>query len=167
MLADAVEFIKVIKQAAVDAMEAAKPVNIYFGKVVSADPLKINVEQKLVLGEAQLILSRNVTDFETQVTVDWTTENVALNAKHTHTGQIDVNVDTFLEPENSELEIVSNATGSIAIDEANMDLSHNHVISGKKKIIIHNGLTVGDEVILIRQQKGQKYIVIDRIGVMR
>ena len=34
----------------------------------------------------------------------------------------------------------------------------------EKKIIIHNGLAVGDEVILIRQQEGQKFIVVDRIG---
>lgn len=164
---DAVEFVKTLKQTAVDAVEAEKPVNVCFGEVVSISPLKINVEQKLVLGEAQLILTRNVIDFEMQVTVDWTADNAALNAKHAHTGEVDVNVDTFFEPENSELEIVSNATGSITIDNADMNLSHNHVISGKKNITIHNGLTIGDEVILIRQQKGQKYIVIDRIGVMK
>lgn len=164
---DAVEFVKTLKQTAVDAVEAEKPVNVCFGEVVSISPLKINVEQKLVLGEAQLILTRNVTDYETKVTVDWTTENATLNTNHTHTGDIDVNVDISLEPEDNELEVISNATGSITIDNADMNLSHNHVISGKKNITIHNGLTIGDEVILIRQQKGQKYIVIDRIGVMK
>ena len=34
----------------------------------------------------------------------------------------------------------------------------------KKKITIHNGLAVGNEVILLRQQDGQKYIVVDRTG---
>ena len=36
----------------------------------------------------------------------------------------------------------------------------------KRETIIHNALVVGDEVVLIRQQGGQKYIVIDRIGVV-
>lgn len=34
----------------------------------------------------------------------------------------------------------------------------------KKNITIHNGLVVGNEVILLRQQDGQKYIVVDRTG---
>lgn len=33
-----------------------------------------------------------------------------------------------------------------------------------KMVTVKNGLNVGDEVILVRQQKGQKFIVIDRIG---
>lgn len=167
LLPDAVEFVKTLKQTAVDAVEAEKPVNVCFGEVVSISPLKINVEQKLVLGETQLILTRSVTDYETKVTVDWTAENATLNTNHTHTGDIDVNVDISLKPDDNELEVISNATGSIIIDKIDMDLSHNHVISGEKKMIIHNGLAIGDVVILIRQQKGQKYIVIDRIGVMR
>ena len=35
---------------------------------------------------------------------------------------------------------------------------------GKIQVTVHNGLVVGDEVILLRQQGGQKYIVVDRIG---
>ena len=63
MLPDAVELVKTMKKAALDAMESSKPVAVYFGEVQSVSPLKINVEQKMILGEAQLILSRNVTDF--------------------------------------------------------------------------------------------------------
>ena len=116
---DAVELVKLLKQVCVEANEASKPVCICYGKVVSVIPLKISVEQKLMLGEAQLVLTRNVTNFMTKVTVEWDTE------------------------------------------EAN---SHNHKISGKKTITIQNGLAVGDEVILIREQGGQKYLVVDRTG---
>ena len=73
---DANELVDTLKRAAVEAVEAGKPVNVYFGEVVSASPLKINVEQKMILGEKQLILSRNVTDFSTMVTVDWTSESL-------------------------------------------------------------------------------------------
>lgn len=36
--------------------------------------------------------------------------------------------------------------------------------SSSVSVTIHNSLTVGEEVILLRMQGGQKYIVIDRIG---
>ncbi|MDE7299468.1 MAG: DUF2577 domain-containing protein, partial [Lachnospiraceae bacterium] len=40
-----------------------------------------------------------------------------------------------------------------------------HIPAGKRMLItVHNGLAVGDEVILLRQQGGQKYIVWDKIG---
>lgn len=125
---DAVELTKAIKRAAVEAVKAGKPAEICFGKVTSSSPLKILVEQKMTLGAAQLVLTRNVTNFATEVTVDWSTEN-----KSGGSGD-----DSFA--------------------------SHKHAIAGRKKITVHNGLVVGDEVILFRQQGGQKYIVVDRIG---
>lgn len=127
-MSDARGIIKKIHKAAVEAVESTKPVNVCFGEVVSVSPLKINVEQKMILGKKQLILTRNVTDFSTMVTVDWSTEN-----KSGGTGE-----------------------GSFA--------SHSHKITGKKKITVHNDLAVGDDVILVRQQGGQKFIVLDRIG---
>lgn len=153
MLPDANELVKAMKRAALDAMEASKPVNVYFGQVVSASPLQINVEQKMILGKAQLILSRNVTDFTTQVTVDWDSESALTTHKHSLSG------NTGSSGEDSHTHALSGST-------ENTNLKHKHDIVGKKKIIIHNALAVGDEVILIRQQEGQKYIVIDRIGVM-
>lgn len=142
---DAIELVKTIKKAAIEAVESTKPVNVYFGTVVSASPLQINVEQKMLLGKKQLVLARSVTDYETQVTVEWNTESSLTTHQHGVRGS-DSNNDTI----------------NLTSESAN--LSHSHAISGKKKIIVHNGLVVGDEVILIRQQEGQKYIVVDRIG---
>lgn len=65
---DAVELTKAMKRAAVEAMNASKPVEVCFGKVTSTSPLKILVEQKLPLGEGQLVLCRNVTDHKTYIT---------------------------------------------------------------------------------------------------
>lgn len=48
------------------------------------------------------------------------------------------------------------------ISTAPVNPLHKHAI-GKIEITVHNGLVVGDEVILIRQQGGQKYVVVDRI----
>lgn len=41
--------------------------------------------------------------------------------------------------------------------------SHNHEYKGKKEFTIHNGLIVGDEVIMIQIQGGQKFLVIDKL----
>lgn len=132
LLADANELVETLKRAAVEAMEAKKPVNVYFGEVVSAAPLKINVEQKMVLGEKQLILSRNVTNFKTSIT-GGNIKNYYYTGSTTDSGTAPVSP------------------------------SHVHAV-GKIEITVHNGLVVGDEVILIRQQEGQKFIVLDRIG---
>ena len=130
MLVDANGLVEAMKRAARDERESSKPVNVYFGEVVSAAPLKINVEQKMVLGESQLILTRNVTDYMTTVTVQWNTE----------IGVLSSDGKTTAPP------------------------PHLHGIVGQKNFLMHNALEVGDEVILIRQQEGQKFIVIDRIG---
>lgn len=131
-MADANELVETLKRAAVEAMEAKKPVNVYFGEVVSAAPLKINVEQKMMLGEKQLILSRNVTNFKTSIT-GGNIKNYYYTGSTTDSGTAPVSP------------------------------SHVHAV-GKIEITVHNGLVVGDEVILIRQQEGQKFIVLDRIG---
>lgn len=145
MLGSAVDFVKIIKQAALDAVNAAKPVEVCFGKVTSEKPLKILVEQKMTLGEKQLVLSRNVTTFTTEVTVDWKSENHSI-------------------PHNHDINLTDSNGDSVTGSTQNKDVPHIHEITGKKKITIHNELVVGDEVILVRQQGGQKYIVWDRIG---
>ena len=61
--------VDVIKQAAMEAQESSKPVNILFGTVLSASPLKIQVDQKSIYTSKMLILTRNVTDFEVDMTV--------------------------------------------------------------------------------------------------
>lgn len=123
--------VKKVHQAAIDAMESTKPVNVYFGEVMSVSPLKIDVEQKMILGEKQLILTRNVTDFKTKIT--------AGNIKNYY------------------------YTGDVNSGTAPVSPSHVHAV-GTIDITVHNGLAVGDGVILIRQQEGQKFIVVDRIG---
>lgn len=64
-----------MKKAALQAMDATKPVNVAFGTVVQENPLMICVEQKMTLGMEQLVLSRNVTDHDIDVSVKWATNN--------------------------------------------------------------------------------------------
>lgn len=129
---DAVELMKTIKRASLDAVNASKPVEVCFGKVTSASPLEILVEQKMILRKSQLVLCRNVTDYKTYMTGG--------------------NIQNFYyvgSPPN--------------VSTLPVSPSHVHAM-GKIQVTVHNGLVVGDEVILLRQQGGQKYIVVDRIG---
>lgn len=144
-MVDAVGLVKAMKRNAIEAVESTCPVRVYFGQVVSASPLKINVEQKMILGKAQLILSRNVTDFKTMVTVQWESEKE--QQSHTH-----------------KVEGSDGEGDSINITSKTQSVKHTHEIVGQKEITIHNALEVGDEVILIRQQEGQKFLVLDRIA---
>jgi hypothetical protein len=96
--------------------------------VTGTEPLSIRIDQKTELGPAQLVLGRNVTDYEVEITVNWDTEEKEGGSMY----------DAFA--------------------------AHAHAIKGRKKITIHNGLVVGDEVLLVREQGGQKYIVVDRKG---
>ena len=66
--------VDVVKRAAVEAVEAQKPVHLLFGEVISVSPLKIQVDQK---SEKMLVLTRNVTDFEVDMTVSHITLNRA------------------------------------------------------------------------------------------
>ena len=124
---DTRNLIELIKRAAIEAVRAEQPTDYCFGTVVSVSPLKINVEQKMELSERQLLLTRNVKDYWTEVTTDWETE-----AKEGGSGE-----------------------ASFA--------SHTHGIKGRKGLVIHNGLSVGDKVVLLKKQGGQQYLVLDKV----
>lgn len=130
-MSNAVDIVNFVKRAAVEAVDANKPTAIVFGKVTSASPLKINVEQKMTLTAAQLVLTRNVTNFKTSITG----------------GNIQNYFYVGTEPN---------------VTTQPVSPSHVHAV-GKISVTVHNGLVVGDEVILLRQQGGQKYIVLDRV----
>ena len=45
--------VELVKKAAVEAVDASKPVHILFGTVISASPLKIQVDQKAIYTNEQ------------------------------------------------------------------------------------------------------------------
>lgn len=51
-----------MKRAAVEAVEASNPCRVVTGKVVSAEPVQIAIDQKITLGTNQLILSKTVAN---------------------------------------------------------------------------------------------------------
>lgn len=95
-MADITELVEEIKRTAVGAVNAEKPCGVFFGVVKSAKPLEIVVDQKLTLGGEQLILSRAVTDYETEAEVAWETES-AVNHVHAVSGKKKVKVMNSLK----------------------------------------------------------------------
>lgn len=145
---DAHDILNVIKRAALEAVNASQPSDFYFGKVTSIEPLKIAVEQKMTLGAAQLILTRNVTDYKIKVSMEWETEAVE-DHNHYYSGNC--------------------SDGGSCSGTTDSDGSHKHKIVGKKEektekeLTIHNALKVDDIVILLKKKGGQKYLVLDRV----
>jgi len=130
-----------IKKCQKDQINNMQLTNVVIGVVTSIEPLEIDVDQKYILTEKQLILSRNVTDYEFEMTVEHKTED------HTHTHDIEV-IDTYTSGGSGEIE----------------EETHNHEYKGRKTFLVHNALKVGEKVILIKANGGQKFFVIDRQG---
>lgn len=122
MSLDAQKFVMMIKQAAVEAVNAKEPMSLKIGKVISTTPLKIDLNQKITVSESQLLLTNAVRDHVVYATMDYTDENA----------------------------VCSSNTESADED--------------RKKFTVHLGLKVGERVLMLRCDGGQKFIVLDRLG---
>lgn len=121
--------IEALKQVSTEAVAAGNPTSVVYGKVISDDPLKIQIDNKIILDEAFLVLTRNVQDFEVDFDIDF----------------------------KDEKEI-----GTIIIDNGEHYLNRIKYKKGKAKI--RNAMKKGDLAIMVQQQGGQKYIVVDKMN---
>lgn len=78
---DANDLVRLIKKAAVEAVEASSPTDFYVGKILSVSPLTIKLDQKLILNKRDLLLTATVCDHHMDITADHRTE---LENAHTH-----------------------------------------------------------------------------------
>ena len=128
--------LELIKQAGLGAVEEKKPVGFLVGNVKSISPLEIEVEQKLLLTEEILILTKSVMDYKTEITFD------DFSVKQT----------------------------AVRYSMDNDDPSDDYRVSfkggAKHKITVYNGLKVGDCVLLMKVQGGQKFVVLERVGAI-
>ena len=79
MSLNANELVRLVKQAAVEAVAAGNPMSVCFGTVASASPLKIMVDQKKTLTNAQLMLTNNVRDFTAEITANGETQKLKIH----------------------------------------------------------------------------------------
>lgn len=99
------------------------------GTVIAVGPLKIQMtnDEKLIINERITVVPRHLSDYTTECTVYWRTENT------------------------------SGGSGDASFS------SHSHAISGRKGIVIHNALKVGDAVYVLSLNNGKLYYVLDRV----
>lgn len=127
---------------------------VEYGRVTKVNPLEITLDSKVQLPSAFLTLTNAVKDHAVDISVSWETEKdnfLDQNAMmHTH------HPGTYQDGQKAAITGVSGTP-------VMFDTTHHHEIKGRKKIIIHNGLTLGERVILLRKRGGQDYIVLDRV----
>ncbi|MBJ6360431.1 DUF2577 domain-containing protein [Paenibacillus sp. GCM10012307] len=90
-----------IKLIGANAVEAGNPVAVLYGRVTNTSPLEVNVNQRLQLPRAFLVVPQS--------------------------------------------------------------LMEKKVMIGSEEYILHEGLQVGDKVILLRYQGGQDYLILDKV----
>lgn len=127
--------VRAVKKAAVEAVRAENPMGVCHGTVTGLSPLEITTDQKLILGEKQLILTNAVRDYTVEMTVDHVTEVIG----HGHSV-----TDTY-------------TGGGTA-----QPVDHSHPYKGRKSFRVHLGLKMGEKVILVRCDGGQQFVVLDR-----
>lgn len=128
--------INAIKELVENLLERKKLSKLEFGTVESVSPLKIRIDQKHLLEEEDLILSHLVKDYYVDITVQHSTDSIygSWNTNHAHPDAGNNTIPT----------------------------DHEHEYIGRKKILIHNALLKGEKVVMIRQEGGQLYYVLDR-----
>lgn len=67
---DMTDIVRTIKKSSKGVQDSSKPCNLVYGTVESISPLKIRVDQKLLLEEEQLKLTKAVMDYEVEITLD-------------------------------------------------------------------------------------------------
>lgn len=131
------------KQAAIEAMNATNPTSFMFGTVTSINPLKVQIDQKTILTDDELILTDAVRDHKVEMTVDHMTEEEEQDHFHAFT---DVTPG-----------------GPTPSQTQTQNVKHTHKYTGKKVFSVHNALKVNETVIVIQMQGGQRFIVLDRV----
>lgn len=109
---------------------AGEGVQVLQGIVKSVSPLKIQIvgDDKLIIGPNNICVPRHLTDYDTEVTVQWQTENRSGGGGYAEFA------------------------------------SHNHAITGRKVIKIHNALKKEEQVYVLSYSHGKQYYVLDRVG---
>lgn len=133
------DMIRLFKQIAKDVIENDKPVAVQTGTVIQINPIHIRVDDKMTHKEedGDLILTHLVKDYEVDITVQHSTDSIykEWDTNHAHPG----------------------------VGLATIPIDHEHEYRGRKKIIMHLALKKGEKVLLLRENGGQRYIVLDRV----
>lgn len=65
---NAIDILLMVKQASLDIYKSVKATEICYGTVDNISPIQVSIDEKLKLGSVQLVLTRNVTDYDVELT---------------------------------------------------------------------------------------------------
>lgn len=91
------DLVAAIRRLAIRAVEGQKPSALCYGTVLSAAPLRVQVDEKLILGPAQLARSSLVSDFTVEMEVQHETDE-AEGHRHAYKGKKEFTVLMGLAP---------------------------------------------------------------------
>lgn len=171
MLSDATLTADIIKQFAKNAVDSTMPFSFHYGTVKSTDPIEIEVEQKLILTENDLIFTTLVQDFDVDMYMEHTTEKTDLIHNHKATpvvvgtveGKPFTQTDGVYDHENGIVTVPGTYT---AIDKTGDEHNHSHEYKGVKTFTVNLKLAKDEKVLLLRIQGGQKFLVLDRVRTL-
>lgn len=124
-----------VKLAAGAQRSASKPAAWMFGEVLAVSPLRILVDDRFEIGAEQVVLMREF------VAGQYATHTHGIDP-HTHT----VQEHTHTVPQHS----TETADG------------HSHSVP-QQATEVYTGLLVGDKVVLLQNEGGQKFLVLGRV----
>lgn len=139
--------IEIIKVAAMEAIENSKPCDLRFGTVTSISPLKVQVTSDLILPESVLVVPKHLTDYSTDMYMG--------SKPEVSPGNVSMKVveDTLVISTGVSVEQVSEEESTTEVTDSVDD----------RTVTVYNSLVVGDKVVLLRNQGGKQYYILDRI----
>lgn len=141
--------IEVIKIAAMDAIENNKPCDLRFGTVSSISPLKVKVSNDFIIPEQLLIVPQHLTDHSILTNVGG------------GSGGGDGSVTMVVEGET--LFITTSNVETDTTEYVETDTTEYVEVVDERTLTMYNGLEVGDNVVLLRNQGGSSYLILDRV----
>lgn len=155
MLSDATLTADIIKRFAKNAVDSTMPFSFHYGTVKSTDPIEIEVEQKLILTENDLIFTTLVQDFDVDMYMEHEVEETDLIHKH------DIKIDTL-----NAGNYPCTSTHTITVQDSPDADKHIHEYKGVKTFTVNLKLAKDEKVLLLRIQGGQKFLVLDRVRTL-
>ncbi len=125
-----------------------------FGSVVSVNPLRISVDNRLTVGEDHIILSPFCVETK-------------INLKHSHTASSSSSgpqeTDSAFQ-ESDKIKLISGEDISLKHKHNLPASSLNIEPAFSEPVTLWKGLAVGDSVLLIKSNDGQLYYVLQKAG---
>ena len=158
--------VEIMKMAAMDAIENSKPCDLRFGTVISVNPLKVQITSELIIPESLIVVPEYLTDYSVNVNMGMSNQSILPNYLKGLNASVSEERLVFSIVEASSV-IVSNEKLIFSTNESANDVVVESAEDVEKiderTLTVYNTLKIGDKVVLIRNQGGKVYYILDRV----